>query len=291
MRHITFLGLGAMGSRMVPHLLQAGHKVTVWNRNPLASKPLAELGAIAAPTPAQAVEGAHVVISMVRDDDASRYVWLDANDGALQALAKPTLAKKALAIECSTLSLGWVKTLAERCASKGISFMDAPVAGSRPQAEAGQLIFFVGGEQTHAQQAQPLFELMGSRATWLGNHGAGTMAKLATNALLALQVAGLAEILTMVKGFHGDTSAIMQNVLETPVGSPFAKLINTMMLNEQYAPLFPIELVNKDCQYIHQTGQAFGQTMPLMQAAQACFARAEQAGLGGLNMTALSKSY
>ena len=86
MSHIAFLGLGAMGSRMASRLLQAGQQVTVWNRSSAASEALAKLGAQIAPTPRAAAQSADFVITMVRDDEASRQIWLDAESGALMGM-------------------------------------------------------------------------------------------------------------------------------------------------------------------------------------------------------------
>ena len=131
MNKIAFLGLGAMGLRMAANLVNAGHSVTVWNRDPAKAAPRAALGAGIAGTPKAAAGGAEIVIAMVRDDEASRRVWLDPETGALG-----WLGRHAIAVESSTLSVGWVKALAAAAGERGISFLDAPVVGSRPQAEA-----------------------------------------------------------------------------------------------------------------------------------------------------------
>ncbi len=127
MSKIAFLGLGAMGSRMAAHLLAAGHAVTVWNRNAAKMTLLRDAGAMAAHSPRAAVAEAEFVFSMVRDDGASRFVWLDAAEGALG-----DMSADAVAVECSTLSVGWVRELSGLFAAKGCAFLDAPVAGSRP---------------------------------------------------------------------------------------------------------------------------------------------------------------
>jgi 3-hydroxyisobutyrate dehydrogenase-like beta-hydroxyacid dehydrogenase len=101
MSKVTILGTGAMGSRMATNLLNAGHEVTVWNRDSSKLPPLAERGARTATSPRSAVKGAEYVISMVRDDEASRHVWLGEDTGALAGMSQ-----EALAIESSTLTVG-----------------------------------------------------------------------------------------------------------------------------------------------------------------------------------------
>ncbi|MCP1659423.1 NAD(P)-dependent oxidoreductase [Neisseria perflava] len=135
MTKIAFLGLGAMGSRMALNLVKAGYALTVWNRTASACDELVAAGAKAASTPREAVQGAEFVISMVRDDEASRQVWLDDKTGALAALAK-----NAVAVESSTLTPDWIHELSTAMQIHGTAFLEAPVSGSRPQAAQGQLI-------------------------------------------------------------------------------------------------------------------------------------------------------
>jgi 3-hydroxyisobutyrate dehydrogenase len=129
MAKIAFLGLGAMGARMASHLIAAGHELIVWNRNAAKATALVQKGARSASSPRQAAQGAEIVFAMLRDDAASRHVWLDKEDGALTAMTS-----QAMAIECSTLGLDWVRELARHCQAREIAFLDAPVSGSRPQA-------------------------------------------------------------------------------------------------------------------------------------------------------------
>src|SRR5919109_4498430 len=141
MDEIAVLGLGAMGSRMAANLVKAGYGVRVWNRTADAATPLVEAGARQAPSPREAAAGAAFVIAMLRDDEASRKVWLDPENGAFRALDP-----QAVAIESSTLTLDWIRNLGQAAAEQGLSLLEAPVAGSRPQAEAGQLIYLCGGK-------------------------------------------------------------------------------------------------------------------------------------------------
>jgi 3-hydroxyisobutyrate dehydrogenase-like beta-hydroxyacid dehydrogenase len=108
-------------------------------------------GAQVAKSPRTAAEGASFVISIVRDDQASRRVWLAEADGALAGMAS-----SAIGIESSTLSVQWIRELAQKFAERGIAFLDAPVVGSRPQAEAAQLIHLVGGDTSALERVRPV---------------------------------------------------------------------------------------------------------------------------------------
>src|SRR5581483_4824411 len=144
-----------------------------------------------------------LVIAMVRDDDASRAIWLG-DDGAVKGLGKD-----AMAIESSTLTPGWVKELAIQVQATGASFLDAPVLGSRPQAEAGQLIHLVGGETETLERARDVLSALGGAIHHVGPVGAGATLKLAANVLFGIQVAAVAEILALLAHSGcGSTSVI-----------------------------------------------------------------------------------
>lgn len=151
MSKLAILGLGAMGSRMARAAIDRGHQVTVWNRTAGRAAVLQDAGARLASSPRQAVDGADFVFAMVRDDEASRAIWLDPRSGALDGMEAG-----AVAIESSTLSVSWVQDLAREAALRpGVCFLDAPVAGSRPQADSRQLIFLVGAMRTSSRGPSP----------------------------------------------------------------------------------------------------------------------------------------
>lgn len=282
MATIAFLGLGAMGSRMAAHLIAAGHTVRIWNRSPEKAAPLLQAGAEWSETPAKAAAGADSVLAMVRDDIASRAVWLDPITGALSAMTP-----QATAVECSTLSLPWVKTLAAAATSRGINFLDAPVVGSRPQADQRQLIFLVGGTETTVGKMAPILQTMGSILHHLGPNGSGAITKLAVNALFGIQVAALAEIIPMITAHIDAPARAVEALIATPAASPAAKAAATSMLSQGFPPLFPVEIVEKDFGY---AAEAAAQA-PMIAATRAVFQRAIAAGFGADNLTGIIRLY
>ena len=283
---VTILGTGAMGSRMAEVLLKSGNSVVVWNRSPEKTAPLISAGAVYAETPAAAVGDADFVISMLRDNDASRDVWLSESNGALKAMPV-----NAVLIESSTITPDWAKDLSEQCRHSGIAYLDAPVVGSRPQAAAGQLIFLVGGDKSAYEKAGPLFETMGKAAYFLGPAGSGAVVKLVVNSLLGVQVTALAELIGVLRRLDIDTAKAVEVICATPVISPSASLAATSILSENFAPLFPVELIEKDMNYLLATAaQADAQT-PMVEAAGNVFRKAIEAGYGGEQMTAAAKLY
>lgn len=282
MQKIAFLGLGAMGSRMAVHLAAAGYPLTVWNRSAKDQEHWRGLGATIAADPRAAVDGADVVMSMLTDDAASQAVW----DEAL-----PALRQGALAVEISTVSPPRVQALARQVAERGARFLDAPVAGSLPQAEGKQLVFFVGGEAAAFDEAKPMLEQMGGAIHHLGAVGRGIAFKLAVNELLAVQVAAWAEVLgSLAKGGIAVPQAV-EVLSRLPVASPSAANVGGMIARGDFAPRFTNALLAKDMRYAVEHAQGLGAALPMAQAAGAVFEAACAAGLGELNMSAAAKLY
>lgn len=284
MKNVAFLGLGAMGVRMAANILKAGHQVTVWNRTPSKAEELVINGARLADTPSQAAQDADFIIAMVRDDHASKEVWLDPDTGAFGSMKKG-----AIAIDSSTLSVNWVKELNQHASERNIPFIEAPVSGTRPQADSGQLIYLVGGKQEAYENSKELLETMGSVINYTGEVGNGALAKLCTNTLLGMQVATLAELISTLQRQQGaDIVKIISALSSTAPWSASANGISAMMLNQMFAPMFPIELIEKDFSY---TLEATGYTTPAIEAVRDVFRKGIDNGIGDENMTAVIKLY
>lgn len=285
MARVAFLGLGAMGSRMAANLIAAGHDLSVWNRDPAKAAALVAEGAVLAATPAEAVRDAEFALSMVRDDQVSRQVWTDPGGGALAAMRAG-----AMAIDCSTLSLEWTRALAQACAARGRSFVEAPLAGSRPQAEARALIFFVGGKPEAVEAVRPLLGNMGAAVHHAGGVGAGAAMKLAVNTLLTVQAALLGELIAGFARTGIDPAHGVGMLAATPVCAPAAKALAEMMLKGAYAPLFPITLAEKDLGYAQAAfGGAEGALAPITTAARTVFQAAVAAGYGADHISGVAR--
>jgi 3-hydroxyisobutyrate dehydrogenase len=282
---IAVLGLGAMGSRMALNLIKAGYSVTVWNRTAATITPLLEAGAKSAATPKEAVKNAKFVISMVRDDEASQSIWLDSETGALAAMEP-----NAIAIESSTLSPAWIKKLGHHLQQHGVSLLEAPVSGSRPQAAAGALIYIVGGSEADLEQARPLLNVMGGAIHYVGALGSAALVKLSTNALLGVQVTTIAELIGMLKRAGVDAARAFEVISATAVCSPFAAGSAYGMLAGNFTPQFTTELVAKDFGYALAAAgdDAFA---PTLSAAHHVFNEAVARGLGDDNLTSVVRLF
>ncbi|MEM9604063.1 MAG: NAD(P)-dependent oxidoreductase [Pseudomonadota bacterium] len=282
MTTIAFLGLGAMGSRMAARLLEAGHPVTVWNRGAGRVQPLVDRGATPADSPRTAARGADIVLSMVRDDTASERVWLDPVDGALQALGEHSIA-----VECSTVSLPHVTALATAFGQAKRTLVDAPLAGSRPQADAGALLFFAGGPGAAVDAITPVLQPLSGAVHHTGDVGSGTTLKLLVNALFGVQLAAVAELIGFAARAGLDTNAAVAVLGSTPVCSPAAKAAAEAMLAGHWAPAFPIDLVAKDFGLI----AASAASVPLADAAGGVYTAGVDRGYGADNITGVVQLY
>ncbi|MCU0881150.1 MAG: NAD(P)-dependent oxidoreductase [Hyphomonadaceae bacterium] len=286
MTRIAFLGLGAMGSRIAARLLSEGFDLTVWNRDPAKAVLLGDAGAHVAGSARAAATGADVVISMVTDDEAARSVWLDPTSGALAAM-KPG----SVALEMSTVTPDWVRELAKEADRTGVMALDAPVAGSRPQAEAGQLVLMVGGDAAVLDQVRPVLEPMAANVLPAGPAGRGAELKLAVNTYFAAQLASLAELLGFLtrSGFEAGEAAEL--LAAFPVVAPPLAGAARMMAAGNSAPMFTIDLIEKDLGYVLAAGEAAGASLPGAAHARAVFQQAQAQGLGAANITGLARVF
>ena len=283
--HIAFLGLGAMGARMAAHLLDADHTLTVWNRSPDPADPFRDRGATVADTPRAAAQSADLVVAMVTDDDASRAVW-SGEDGALAGLEEG-----AVAVESSTLTPGWVREWADLVTEAGARPLDAPVSGSRPQADAATLVYLVGGDADALDTARPVFDLMGQAVHHVGPVGSGALVKLAVNALMGVGVAAAAELLAALQASGVDPSTAAEVIGATPAAAPVVATAMRLMAEGQHDPLFPVTLLDKDLGYALGMARDAGTDAPLVKAARTVTQQAKSAGLGEQNMTAVARLY
>jgi len=272
MKRISFLGLGIMGAAMARRLLDHGFDLAVWNRNPARADSLVKAGARLAATPADGACGADAVIAMLADDDASRSVWLG-DAGALAAMDRG-----AIAIDSSTLTVEWMRELGAQAATRGVSFLDAPVTGSKPQAEQGTLNFLVGGDAAAVARAAPLFAIMGRGHVHLGGAGSGALLKLINNFMCGVQLASLGEAIAMAERSGLDIRRAADVLAAGSPGSPIVKMVVERMVTRDYTPNFLVPLMVKDLTYAMRTFAAEGIELADARAARERFIEAAAAG-------------
>jgi 3-hydroxyisobutyrate dehydrogenase len=282
---IAFLGLGIMGSGMAQNLLTKGFPLTVFNRNAEKSKPFANEGAHVATSPREAAERAEIIVSMVADDIAARSLWLGEN-GAL-ASAKPGT----ICIECSTVTVNWVRELAAAAAQKKSGILDAPVTGSKSHAAAGELNFLVGGDSATLEKARPVLAAMGKTIAHLGPTGSGAMIKLINNFVCGVQVAALAEALTMIERSGLDRAKALDILTHGAPGSPLVRTVANRMTAPDFTPNFLLRLMAKDIGYAIQEGGKLSLDLVTARAALEDFQKAIAAGYGDKDIAAIVEPF
>jgi 3-hydroxyisobutyrate dehydrogenase len=278
---IAFLGLGIMGGGMARNLLTKGFPLTIFNRNAEKSKPFANEGAHVAASPHEAAERAEIIVSMVADDIAARSLWLG-EKGAIAGAEPGTIC-----IECSTVTVNWVRELAAAAAQKKCEFLDAPVTGSKMQAAGGELNFLVGGDSATLEKARPVLAAMGKTITHLGPTGSGAMIKLINNFVCGVQVAALAEALTMIERSGLDRAKALEILTHGAPGSPLVRTVAARMTAPDFTPNFMLRLMAKDIGYAIQEGGKLSVELVTAKAALEDFQNAIAAGLGEKDIAAI----
>jgi 3-hydroxyisobutyrate dehydrogenase len=278
---VALLGTGTMGAGMAGRLLGAGYSLTVWNRNPERAASLVERGARLALSPADAATSAEVVIVMVADDEASRSVWLG-DSGALGAAQRG-----AIMIDSSTLSPTWVAELASAARAHACEFLDAPVTGSRPQAESGELTFLVGGEESVLGRVRDVLASMSRAIVHVGPVGSGALLKLVNNFVCGVQVAALAEALALMERSGLVVERALPVLQHGAPGSPLFKLVSQRMVDRDPTLNFSVDLMKKDLAYAVAVGEGFGIALETAVTAQRAFQRAQDLGLGPNDVSAV----
>jgi 3-hydroxyisobutyrate dehydrogenase len=280
-QRVALLGIGTMGRGMAANLLKAGFPLTVYNRTRDKAAPLAAEGAAIANTPAEGAENADVVISILADDNASLDAWLG-NNGAL-----PNMVPGSIAIECGTVSPEWIAQLNRETSSRGIGLVEAPVTGSRPQAEAGQLTFLCGADAPTLDKVRPVLEPMSKAITHLGPIGSGGQMKLINNFLCAVQVASFAEALVWIEHSNLDRAQALEVLKAGAPGSGIFNAMSQRMIDRTYEVNFLLRLMNKDVRYAKAAAADHGVTLTTAAITQKLFDQAEQQGLGEKDMSAV----
>ncbi len=278
---VALMGLGTMGSGMAANLIKAGFPLTVYNRTDSKAAPFAKLGARIASSPADAASDAQIIFSMLADDNASRAAWTG-NNGALAAAKAGTVL-----VESSTVSPAWIKELAGLAAARGIELLDAPVTGSRLQAEQGQLTFLVGGSDQALARVTPALKIMSKEVVHLGPSGSGATMKLLNNFLCGVQVASLAEAMVWLEHSGLAREKALHVLKNGAPGSPLLGAISARMVSQDYTVNFLLRLMAKDLTYAHAAAASSGVQLTTAKSAHKLFESAQAAGHGDEDMASV----
>jgi 3-hydroxyisobutyrate dehydrogenase len=279
MTRIGFLGLGLMGTPMARRLLNAGHDVAVWNRTAGKAEALAADGAEVAATPARAAAGREVVITMLADREALEAVLFG------EAGAAGALEPGAVLVDMSTVGRDAVFDVAGRL-PEGVDMVDAPVTGSTPRAEAGELTVMAGGTEEAYERARPVLEVLGT-VRRVGDLGSGAGLKLVLNSTLGAILVGTGEALALADMLGLDRAATL-DALESSYLGAMVKMKRGMLDAREFPAQFKVSLATKDLRLVEEAAEHGGRTLPGVTTAREAFEDAERAGRGDEDFSAVA---
>lgn len=283
MMTVGFIGLGIMGLPMAGHLLKAGYEMQVYNRTQSKADELVAAGAKRAMTPAEAADGADIVIVIVSDSPQVEAVVFGEN-GAFD-----TLKDNALLIDMSSISAVATREFSEKLATKGVHMLDAPVSGGDVGAINATLTIMVGGEETQFERAMPLFDVMGSKATLLGGIGAGQVTKSCNQILVVTALMGVCEALLLAEKQGLDLELAISALTGGAANSYQLGILGPKVATSDYAPGFMVDLVVKDLHIVQQVAKNSGLSLESTNLVTRYFEKLQKDGDGSLGTQALDK--
>ncbi len=281
---IAVAGLGPMGSRMAMRLIEAGNEVSVWNRSSGKADALVERGAREADTPAEAADGAALVITMVADDEALRAVVLD-EDGVAAGMARG-----AVHASCSTISVALARALQAGHGRRGQDFVSATVLGRPPSIEAGQLYVMLAGAEAARAKALPALEQLGQRvfvvgdAPWHAN-----LVKLSANFMIFSTIEQFSELFALNERAGVSPETLFEVLSGSFCSAPVHRNYGRLVLDRNFSPPGgAMALGMKDNALMLEAGDAFGVALPMASLLRDRFLASMARGDGELDFAALS---
>jgi 2-hydroxy-3-oxopropionate reductase len=277
--NITVLGIGLMGLPMAQRLREAGFAVTAWNRTVEKAMRLASHGARVAHTAAQAVREADVVITMLENGDTVEAVLF--GQGVAQVLKPGTLV-----IDMSSIKPAQARDHARRLAEHGCAHLDAPVSGGTVGAEAGTLAIMAGGDAADFARAQPVFAPLG-RATHVGPHGAGQLAKLANQMIVGITIGAVSEALLLAAKGGADMAQVRAAIRGGFAESRVLDVHGQRMVERDFAKRAAMSVQLKDLRNALDTADALDFQAPITKLFAELYADGIDHGLAEYDHSAL----
>jgi 3-hydroxyisobutyrate dehydrogenase/2-hydroxy-3-oxopropionate reductase len=282
---VAVIGAGRMGGAMARRLGQAGHRLVVFNRTRArADEVAASAGATVAETAREAADGAEVVLVSLADDAAAESVY-KGPDGLAAGLGAG-----AVVLETSTVAPETVRGLAPLVEARSATLLDAPVSGSVPVVERGELTFMVGGDPAAVEQARPVLDVLGKRVFHLGPVGAGATMKLVVNSVVAALNQAVAEALVLAEKAGIGREAAYEVFTSSVAAAPFVLYKREAFEHPESAPVaFMLNLVAKDLGLIDDLARGVNARMDQLATTRRIVAEALEAGYGPRDMSAIAE--
>jgi 2-hydroxy-3-oxopropionate reductase len=281
MKRIGIIGVGLLGSAVASRLLQGEFEVKGFDTRPEQVKVLQAYGLKPVRSIADAAAESEAVFTIL----PSLAIVEDVIAGAGGLIE--TAAPGTTLIQMSTISPELTRNLASAAAAKGLDFLDAPMSGTSAMVERGDCAIFVAGDRTLAQACQPVFDAIGKKTHYVGEVGAATLAKLATNLLVGLNTAALAEALVLgAKG--GLDPALLLGILKESAGaSKMVEVRGPLMVDHRFAAQMKVDLFLKDFKLMLDEASRLGVSLPLTSITQQLATATAAAGRGEEDLAAI----
>lgn len=281
---VALLGTGIMGAGMGRNIARAGMPLRVWNRTSSKAEPLAADGAIVAETPADAVSGADIIVTMLSDGPAVLEAMTVASSG---------LAAGQIWAQASTVGPEALGSLADFAHNHNLAMIDSPVQGTRAPAESGDLLVYAAGpdlpeasrDEVRAR-VRPVYEAIGKQTVWMDHVGDAARFKLVVNAWVLALTAATGEVVAFAQRIGVDPQQFLDAVKGGATDNGYMQLKAASILRDDFAPSFPMDMAEKDARLIIALGEASGARMDVTHAALNRFQRAARAGHGRDDMAA-----
>jgi 3-hydroxyisobutyrate dehydrogenase-like beta-hydroxyacid dehydrogenase len=279
---VAVLGTGRMGGAMVGTLRRAGFDVIVWNRDRRKCHAVAQTsGAEIADSASEAVEAGDIAITSLADDAAVRAVYGDARAGFHDGQ---------VVLEMSTIAPETVRAIEPSVRARGATLLDAPVSGSVPVVERGELLIMAGGDAEALDRARPVLEAMSSKIIHVGELGTGATMKLAVNALVHGLNAALSESLVLAERAGVDRTAAYEVYASGAAAAPYVLYKRAAFERPDETPVaFRLDLVGKDLDLILELALAVGAPMPQAETNRDVVRAALATGLAAHDISALAE--
>jgi 3-hydroxyisobutyrate dehydrogenase/2-hydroxy-3-oxopropionate reductase len=275
---VAIVGTGRMGAAMAARLVEAGGDIVVYNRT---RERAVRIGAPVAGSPAEAVEGAEVVLVSLSDDEAVLSTY--------RAMV-PGLRAGTVVVETSTIDPETVKAVHPAVEERGAALLDAPVSGSVPLVERGELTFMVGGTAGALAGARPVLDVLARQVVHVGGTGAGAVVKLAVNAVVHALNLGLAEALVLAERAGVARATTYEVLASSAVAAPFVHYKRAAFVRPDEAPVaFTLNLVAKDLDLITRLADRVDAPMDQAETDLRVVRDAIAAGLGDRDMSAVAE--
>lgn len=282
---VGFIGLGLMGKPMARALARADASLVVHNRSRAVVDELVGEGMAAAASPADVARRAQIVILMLPDTPSVERV-VDGEGGLL-----PALGAGHLVIDMSTTRPTVTRRLAALVAERGAEWLDAPVSGGQVGAEQATLAIMAGGSEQAFARARPLFQAMGRTITHVGGIGAGQIAKIANQIIVALTIGAVAEALTLARAAGVDPARVRDALAGGFADSRILELHGARMIKGDFTPGGRSETQLKDLEQALEVAHDLGLELPALTLTRDRFRQLVEAGDGGLDHSALIRLF